>query len=60
MYIVEYKPTGEYLADGYWRGLRQSRTQFMFEAHRFTAFELKLASKTLLINKKKYQVYKID
>lgn len=58
MYVVEYKPTGEYLTKGYWHGSK--KTQFMFEAYRFTAFELKLASKTLLINKKKYQVYKID
>lgn len=29
----------------------------MFEAHRFTAFELKLASVTVLINRKKYKVW---
>ena len=55
MYVVEYKPTGEYLARGYWRGGK--KTQFMFEAHRFSAFELKLASMTILIPKKNYRVY---
>lgn len=55
MYVVEYKPTGEYLTKGYWRGSK--KTQFMFEAHRFTAFELKLASVTVLINRKKYKVW---
>ena len=58
MYVVEYKPTGEYLTDGYWHGSK--KTLFLYEAHRFSAFELKLASKTILINQKNYRVYKID
>ena len=57
MYVVEYKPTGEYLTKGYWKGIRKNTTLFLSEAHRFSALELKLASKTILINRKKYRVY---
>lgn len=57
MYVVEYKPTGEYLTKGYWKGIKNNTTLFLSEAHRFSAFELKLASATVLINRKKYRVY---
>lgn len=60
MYVVEYKPTGEYLTEGYWKGIKSNLTMFLGEAHRFSALELKLASKTILINRKNYRVYKID
>ena len=54
MYVVEYKPTGEYLTKGYWKGIKNNTTLFLSEAHRFSALELKLASKTILINRKNY------
>lgn len=57
MYVVEYKPTGEYLTKGYWKGIKNNTTLFLSEAHRFSALELKLASKTILINRKNYRVY---
>ena len=57
VYIVEYKPTGDYLTSGYYKGIKTHTTQFMSEAHKFSAFELKLASMTVLKNKKKFKVY---
>lgn len=60
MYVVEYKPTGDYLTKDYYKGIRKHTTQFISEAHKFSAFELKLASMTILSNKKKFRVYRID
>lgn len=59
MYIVEYRGNGDYLADGYWKGVRNHTTMFLSNAHLFTYFELKLAFKTILRNKKNYKIYKI-
>ena len=60
MYIVEYKPTGDYLTKEYYKGIKKHTTQFVSEAHKFSAFELKLASMTILRNKKKFRVYYIE
>lgn len=59
MYIVEYKLTGDYLTKGYWKGIKKHTTQFASEAYKFSAFELKLASMTILRNKKKFRVYHV-
>lgn len=60
MYIVEYKPTGDYLTKEYYKGIKRHTTQFISEAHRFSAFELKLARKTILKNKKKFKIYYVE
>ena len=59
-YIVEYKPNGNYLTKYYYRGIKKNTTEFISEAHRFSAFELKLANMTILKNKKKFKVYYVD
>jgi hypothetical protein len=56
-YVVKHKASDMYLTDGYYKSLR-NRSLFLSDAHLFSAFELKLASCTLLRNKDKYIVYK--
>lgn len=60
MFIVEYKGNGDYLTKDFWKGVRGHTTMFISEAHLFTEFELKLAFRTILHNKKNYKVYRID
>lgn len=59
MYIVEYKGNGDYLTDGYWKGVKKHTTMFISEAHLFTLFELKLALRTILHNRHNYKIYRI-
>lgn len=60
MYVVELIEDGNYLTKGYWKGTKKHTTMFLSEAHLFTLFELKLAFRTILHNRKNYKVYKID
>lgn len=55
-YVVKHKTTDMYLTDNYYKSLK-NRSLFLSDAHLFSAFELKLASNTLLRNKKNYIVY---
>ena len=55
-YVVYHVPTDTYLANNYYR--HSICTAYLSEAHKFSAFELKLASVYLLLNKKNYKVYK--
>lgn len=59
MFVVEYMGDGNYLSDGYWKGIRNHTTMFLSEAHLFTLFELKLALRTILHNRENYKVYKV-
>lgn len=59
MYIVEYRGNGDYLTDGYWKGIKRHTSIFLSDAHIFTPFELKLALKTILHNKHNFKVYKV-
>lgn len=56
-YIVEDLDKGKYLSKKYYIG---GRTDFFSEAYRFSTFELKLASKVLLIPKTDYRVYTVE
>lgn len=60
MYIVEYKGDGNYLTKDYWKGIKRHTSMFISEAHLFTLFELKLALRTILRNRKNYKIYKIE
>ncbi len=54
-YIVKNKNTNLYLDDGFYHKSKGSNK--LKNAHRFSAFELLLASKTVLINRERYIVY---
>ena len=58
-YVVLHIPSDMYLADDYYRP-NSIKTTYLGDAHKFSAFELKLASKTILMNKKNYRVYKYN
>lgn len=56
-YVVLHVPSDMYLADDYYKP-NSNKTSYLGDAHKFSAFELMLASKTILIKKKNYRVYK--
>lgn len=57
-YVIKNKNTNLYLSNIYYRDLKGCKS--MKNAHKFTAFELLLASKTVLENKHNYIVYSIE
>lgn len=58
-YVVKNLDNNMYLTDSYYRP-NQIYTKSFIEAHKFSAFELLLASKTVLSNRKRYMVYRYD
>lgn len=59
-YIVKDVVAGKYLTDSYYRATGNNcLSYFLEDAHKFTAFELKLASVTRLNGKTGYRVYKL-
>lgn len=56
-YVVKHKEKDMFLTDEYYKP-KNRYSLFLGNAHLFSAFELKLASKTVLINKKNYIVYR--
>lgn len=56
-YVVEHLDSGKYLGKKYFVG---EKVSYFSEAYRFSAFELKLASKVLLIPKNDYRVYAVE
>lgn len=58
-YIVKHNKTGMYLTDSYYKPDNRM-SLFLGDAHLFSAFELKLASTTVLRNKKNYTVYEYN
>lgn len=59
MYLVKNKATRLFLIDNYYRNRKDGTDQFR-KAHKFSSFELLLASKTVLSNKVNYIVYDYD
>ncbi len=56
-FIVRDKIKKMYLSNSYFKNNKNKFTENYEDAHRFTSFELYLASKTILKNKKRYIVY---
>lgn len=57
LYVIKNKRTDLYLMDDYYKP-KHKESYFLEDAHKFNSFELFLATKTILLNKNKYEVYK--
>nr|DAH24365.1 MAG TPA: hypothetical protein [Caudoviricetes sp.] len=57
VYVIRVKGKDEWLTDEYYKP-SSKKSPFLKDAHKFGAFELLLATKTILRDKNKYIVYK--